>query len=352
MQSRHLPWKQAFDALEQSINAEGVHTYPFDLEFPIDIAFFVHACRDHVRMNRHSYLEVIYVYEGEADIQLMERHFAVQRGDLMIVGPDLYHRVVSRPNLEAKLISLNFEPEEIGIGGNGVEQEYLAPFFLPSDQLQNVVCSNPDISVRALELLLQVHEELHAQTALSRVAVNTYLRMLLLLLRRYYGGYLETREIADSRQYDLQRLAPLFNYLERRPGQPIQVADAARICAMSSSYFMSTFKKATGQSFVAYLNSFRVEKAQVLLTQSNESIAEISAGLAFCSQSYFGKVFHSLVGMTPRAYRERFGGRAAAGANSSGGVHYARDDVRSNNRAVDAQGIAARLAGHSDFRRR
>ena len=109
MQSRSLPWKKAFDALEKAINAEGVHTYPFDPAFPLDVAFFVHAGRDNVRMNRHTYLEVIYVYEGAADIQILERHFPVQPGDLLIVGANLYHRVVSRPGCEVKLISLNVQ---------------------------------------------------------------------------------------------------------------------------------------------------------------------------------------------------------------------------------------------------
>lgn len=340
MQSHSLPWKKAFDALEKAINAEGVHTYPFDPAFPLDVAFFVHAGRDNVRMNRHTYLEVIYVYEGVADIQILERHFAVQPGDLLIVGPDLYHRVVSRPGFEVKLISLNFEAARIGIGDAGVEEEYLAPFFSQSGQLSNAVCRSAGVSVRALELLLQIHEELCTGSCLGRLAVNTYLRMLLLLLRKYYGGYQERRQSIDTRQRDLQRLAPLFDHLEKHPGQPMQVATAARLCAMSSSHFMSTFKKTTGESFVAYLNSFRIEKAQWLLSQTSEPIAEISARLAFCSQSYFGKVFHALVGKTPRAYRDQFNNDPAA-----------RDSAQAISRVDEAQpepGISRRPGSTPD----
>jgi AraC-like DNA-binding protein len=133
------------------------------------------------------------------------------------------------------------------------------------------------------------------------------MKMLLLLLVEHYANYLGTRDAFDRKQRDIERLGPLFSYLEDNYAQPIQVPDAARVCAMSSSHFMSYFKSVTGQSFLAYLSGFRIAKAQALLSTTDKPIAEISELLAFCSQSYFGKVFHSLVGLTPRAYRRRYG---------------------------------------------
>jgi quercetin dioxygenase-like cupin family protein len=47
-------------------------------------------------MNRHDYLEVIYVYGGETEIQIRERYLRVKRGDLVVVGPDIYHRILNR----------------------------------------------------------------------------------------------------------------------------------------------------------------------------------------------------------------------------------------------------------------
>lgn len=141
----------------------------------------------------------------------------------------------------------------------------------------------------------------------------TYVKMLLLLLCKHYSHLLESREMFDCKQQDIERLTPLFEFIEAHFERAIQVAEAARVCAMSSSHFMSFFKKATGESFIAYLNNFRIAKAQALLSTTNDPIAEISARLAFCSQSYFGKVFHLAVGMTPLAYRERFSKGLPAG---------------------------------------
>jgi len=85
------------------------------------------------------------------------------------------------------------------------------------------------------------------------------------------------------------------------------VEDAARICATSNSHFMYFFKRATGQSFLAYLNHFRIAKAQSLLALTDQSISEISQAIGFCDQSHFGVAFRKLVGMTPLSYRRCFG---------------------------------------------
>jgi AraC-like DNA-binding protein/mannose-6-phosphate isomerase-like protein (cupin superfamily) len=320
MTHNSLPWKKAYLVVEPGINAEGVHTYRFDPAFPIDVGFFVHAGRHNVRMNRHDYSEVIYVYGGRTDIQVLNRFFRVKEGDLMVVGPDLYHRILNRPRMEVKLISLNFQPEIIrGSDASTEEEQYLMPFLCQDSQFPHVISPSTGVPSKGLELILKVHSELPAKTSLARLAVRTYMKMLLLLLVKHYTDYLGTRETFDKKRHDIERLEPLFSFLEENHGRRIRVSDAARVCAMSCSRFMSYFKRVTGQSFLAYLSSFRIAKAQALLSTTNKPIAEISGLLAFCSQSYFGKVFHSLVGLTPRAYRRRYGKSHGAISESHNG---------------------------------
>jgi len=77
---------------------------------------------------------------------------------------------------------------------------------------------------------------------------------------------------------------------------------------MSACCFMHLFKEVTGHSFVAYLNRFRVARAQQLLAATDRSIADISLDTGFCNQSYFGVIFRRVTGMSPLAYRINHGG--------------------------------------------
>ena len=79
---------------------------------------------------------------------------------------------------------------------------------------------------------------------------------------------------------------------------------------MSQSHLMYLFREATGQSFVSYLNRFRIAKAQDLLATSDASLVAISQLVGFCSQSHFGQVFRRLIGETPNEYRARLNGAA------------------------------------------
>jgi two-component system response regulator YesN len=83
---------------------------------------------------------------------------------------------------------------------------------------------------------------------------------------------------------------------------------------------MNFFKKATGQSFTAYLNHCRIERAQALLVMTDKSVSDISQEMGFCDQSYFGTVFRKLVGMTPAGYRAKSRTDVLQGRDGHGAV--------------------------------
>ena len=304
--SRSL-WTNADLTSTPVINAEGVYVCHFDPALPIEVGFDVHDPHHNVRMNRHDSFEVIYVYEGAGFFQVQERRFPISKGNLMIVGPNLYHQIISAAGTRLKLPYLHFHPRILLGSAGGEEELYCAPFLCHDARFPHVVLPSTGIPDQALRLILRIHNELPPSSDVGRLTVKTYLRMLLLLLLRHYHRYVAMHEVLEQRQRDVQRLAPLFQFINQNYGQTIHTTEAARLCAMSKVQFMRFFKKVTGQSFHSYLKRFRVAKAQALLSTGENSIAEISTLLGFCSQSHFGRTFTSLVGLTPLAYRCRFG---------------------------------------------
>ncbi len=312
---KKLPWVNAYPLAELAINAEGLSSPPFaDGTFPVHVGFHTYAGPHWVRTRRHEYLEVTYIYAGRADIQVQDRSFAVTRGDLIVLASNLYHRILNKPNREVKIVSLNFRPELIRGSEPGPDAElYLLPFVCQDPAFPHVISASRRLAKRVLTLILDIHRDLPSPTELDQLAVKTRIKMLLLVLLEHYKVYLRRNTILHRREHDIRRLRPLFHFIEQKYSQPIEVADAARLCAMSSSHFMRFFKTVTAESFLAYLNNFRIAKAQTLLATTEEAIGDISAEVAFCSQSYFGKVFLERVGMTPLAYRRRFGWRPDRG---------------------------------------
>ena len=295
-----------FRVVEPQINAEGIHVWPFDPSFPIDVRFMTSGLRQNVRMNRHDYFEVMYLCAGETDLHIQDRTLPFREGELCILGSTLYHRLECHAAPPFTVAVLFFEPDLVRADGGPDSAEYLTPFLLQDSQFPHIIPAKTGIPKQIFDLMQRIRAELPAKSALARLSVKTYLKMILILLVNRYSSYAGTVETFQRQQRALERLRPLFDHLEKHYGEPIQVQGAARICGMSESHFMNFFKRATGQSFMAYLNHCRIERAQALLATSDRPMSEISQETGFCDQSYFGTVFRRLVGMTPAAYRRKF----------------------------------------------
>jgi len=300
-------WKPADHGAKPIINAEGTYICHFDPSFPIEVGFQIHDIHHSVRMNRHDSFEVIYIYEGEGIMQVMDRRFPIREGSLVALGPNLYHQIFSGSRTKLKLPFLHFRAGILLSSTGGEDEKFLGPFLCQDSRFPHVISPSSGVPDQALELILKIHQELPPANDVARLAAKTYLRVLLLLLLRHYHDYVGTREALEERQRNLRRLDPLFHFIEQSYGQSIQVADAAHICAMSKANFMRFFKQVSGQSFLNYLIRYRIARAQSLLSTTDKPIAEISALSGFCGQSHFGRSFHSLVGLTPLNYRRRFG---------------------------------------------
>lgn len=301
-----------FRVVEPQINAQGIHVWPFDPAFPVDVRFMTSGHGHNVRKNRHDYFELVYLCAGAASLEIQDRSLLLHEGDLAIVGSTLYHRFECRGAPPFTVAVLFFQPDLIRADGGPDNAEYLTPFLLQDSQFPHIVPNKSGIPLQVFELMQRIRVELPATTPRGRLAVKTYLKMILVLLVNQYSSYAGTVETFRRQQGALERLRPLFEYLEKHYGEPIQVLAAARICCMSESHFMSFFKRATGQSFMAYLNHCRIERAQALLVSTDKSVSDISQETGFCDQSYFGTVFRKIVGITPVAYRGKSRGNSDA----------------------------------------
>lgn len=304
----HLPrrsCKDHFRTVEPQINAEGVHVWPFDVLCPADVTFMTLDDRQRVRMNRHGYFEVLYLCSGSARCHIQDRLLPFEQGDLAIIGSTLYHRIECQSSSPLTIAALFFEPDLIRCDGGSDSAEYLTPFLLQDTEFPHIVPAQTGIPRQVLDMMLRIRSELPASTPRARLALKTYLKMLLMQLVNQYSPYAGTVETFQRQQHALDRLRPLFRYLGDHCGDTIQVREAARVCGMSESHFMSFFKRVTGLSFVTYFNHYRIERAQALLAKTDDSIASISQQVGFCDQSYFGTVFRRIVEMTPATYRRR-----------------------------------------------
>ncbi|HEY0829089.1 MAG TPA: helix-turn-helix transcriptional regulator, partial [Bacilli bacterium] len=58
------------------------------------------------------------------------------------------------------------------------------------------------------------------------------------------------------------------------------------------------------ENFIAFLQKLRVEKAKVLLRDSEDKVYDIAAQVGIGNYHYFCKTFKQITGVTPVQYRQ------------------------------------------------
>ena len=96
-----------------------------------------------------------------------------------------------------------------------------------------------------------------------------------------------------------------INYIYEHLHTRITLETLSSVTNLSAPYFSRLFKKETGYSVSEYILAKKLETAKSMLASSSYSIAEISASLAFPSQSYFTNVLKKDCGLTPKEYRSQ-----------------------------------------------
>ncbi|MCL5096689.1 MAG: AraC family transcriptional regulator [Candidatus Omnitrophica bacterium] len=299
-------WEDAETLISPDISAKGIHKWRFDPAFPIDVLRIALGPRNSVPANRHSYLEFIYVVSGELKIDIEGETCVSHKGDLVIVNRDHLHFVANPTAKRTLFVVLYFEPEILRTSMDSSEEitEYLTPFLIQDSTLRPLVGAKTGVPERARRIIEQIAAELPADCARRRLAVRTYLRLLLLSLVEHFADSAGLREPLDHHERQFDRLKPLFGYLDAHYADKITVEQASDLLYMSPSHFMSFFKKTTGQSFHSHLNRLRIAKARSLLLWTSRTVADIGFETGFATPSHFTESFRRIVGVTPGEYRE------------------------------------------------
>jgi AraC-like DNA-binding protein len=302
---RNEDCRDSSHVVEPLIDAAGNHHWPFASFCPADVVYLAVDGGHLMRMNRHEYFEILYVTSGSAICQVHNRPLFVNEGDLVIVGSTFFHRIEAINSSSMTMVALFFEPDLIR-GDGGDAAQYLSPFLAEDNTFPHVVPATTQVPREVLEMILKIRAQLPASSQRARLAVKTYLKMILLQLMNHFSNHTGSLRVLQRHERALQKLFPLFHHISENAGAPISVREAGRICGMSASHFMNFFKTVVGMSFTHYLNQQRIARAQTLLSETEEVLTDIAQELGFCDQSYFGSVFRKYVGMTPADYRRQF----------------------------------------------
>ncbi len=112
-----------------------------------------------------------------------------------------------------------------------------------------------------------------------------------------------------QKNHNDQTIQSAQQWLENNYAREIDLNEVAKDHGMSRRTFERRFKKATGDTPLAYLQRTRVETAKRLLENSSDTFDEICYQLGYENSGHFREIFKRHTGLLPMAYQRRFHGR-------------------------------------------
>ena len=226
-----------------------------------------------VPMHWHSEFELNYVVHGRGEFTCGGGRFTAEAGGLLMIQPNILHAACPCGEDGLLYYALVFSPAMLGAGTHDrCTVESIRPLingdcvigpFIPAD-------ANNFFRLRACaeQIFSCVREDVPQADLLLK---SELLRFFWLL--ETDGSILRQGE---SKVDYGENVRPALEYIMEHYSEPISVEQLAAVSHLSTSYFMSCFKKAVGLSSVEYLSHLRVNAACDLLLSSDRMISEIA----------------------------------------------------------------------------
>jgi AraC family transcriptional regulator of arabinose operon len=132
----------------------------------------------------------------------------------------------------------------------------------------------------------------------EELALNALEELLILVAR--HGALAQAHRLDQRVELVLRRLAEDFS-------APLPIAELAELVALSPSRLAHLFKAQVGEPVAELRMKLRLRQAARLLEFTSRSVGDIAQDVGFQSPFYFSRQFKAYYGVSPAAYRKRFG---------------------------------------------
>ena len=246
----------------------------------------------------HPEYELVYI-EGASATRHVGNHITSFNGsDLVLIGSNIPH--------------LNFD--------YGVTTEYRKEVLHIKPSFKETVISQfPELS--SINRLMELSTYGLAFSGPTKKKVGALMKQLHLL--EPFELFMKTMHIlkilSNTSDFELLHKKPFINTYSKKEQARIRkihaliddqykgkinVADVAASCNLSKPAFCRYFKKATGSTFIGFLNQYRISQSKRLLL-AGKNVGEACYECGFESLSYFNRTFKKVTGENPSEFKKR-----------------------------------------------
>lgn len=252
-------------------------------------------------LHYHPHYELVWIKQGSG-VRIVGDHIdQFTHGDMALIGPNLPHvwenspiYYEGNPLMKADVYVLHFTETIVTDLLKFPELAAIRIQLVRSRQGIRII-GNTNKKIR------QILELLFNSSSIERIIL--FLRIFQLLERTLDTHPLSSTGFARFfSEQKSDRLHKVYEFISKNFRRNIPIEEISNIACLSPTAFCRYFKQKTGQSFVSYLNNFRLGYARNLLNSHTYKIATVAEMCGFQDISYFNRTFKQQTGITPTEY--------------------------------------------------
>ncbi len=271
-----------------------------------DINFFFQDVKEGRGFHAHIHtaVEVLFIQSGALKILCEEEEFTATAGSTVLIRSDTIHTGIAQPGGCVYWV-LKIKPSYLyDISFRDRSGLYLLDFTLSRAGKKILWTEEESKACGISHTLQQMIREQEVETYGYDIAMKICASQILLTLLR---GMQTGQPHPDEGEQTIRAIYDTMLYVSEHYKEDLSAEDCARRCFLSYSYFSRAFRKITGKTFRAYLNSVRTDHARRELVSTGNSVTRVAADCGFNNVAYFISVFRQQTGMTPLAFRKQYG---------------------------------------------
>lgn len=251
----------------------------------------------------HEHIEILHVVKGSAIQHIEDKRFDINKGDVVIVGINQIHATYTRESENAYIVVYHFNLKDL-VGDKAGYGLQIIELFSGILTLPKPIKTKDFIGNKIKELLVAIESASLNDTLPSKCRMQSLCTELIGVCIEHYEldeGY----RTGLSTERAKSALSEAFEYIDLHYQQKMTLDEVAMVTGFSVPHFSRLIRKATGKSFITYLNHYRINKA-IAQMLDGKSITEAAYESGYGNISSFNRSFKTYKGMSPRLYMKRY----------------------------------------------
>ena len=298
---------------EAPAGPRGIRTYKMaDRSERVDFEIRDHSIRPPVTTpHRHEFFQIEANVAGEAHHVIAGKRCRYPARSLIFILPYRVHYAaheLTNPDYYVINFSTNFLRQDFDLSPLEMEEASITEYpeltpFLYEGHIDFVFTEKEFAHILGVIERLTLLQRERTLGTLERIR-GGLLELIGFTVERYatqLQGLAGTRVYLQGRTDALRRV---LKFIDEQLQRELSLNEVAEAAFLSPNYLSQLLKKQTGMAYVEWLTARRMERAQHLLTHTNERIFEVANAVGFSDEAYFTRRFRQRVGESPSGFRK------------------------------------------------